>query len=161
MNRKLAVIASIACGLAIVCIAVRGAGTNAAEEAAIRQIIAGGKRPALTADSIFWSGAYKRPVIGAEKPVPYDGPLGVANRVPGSQRTKTDVIRLVVSESGDMAYEYSKGTLEYDIKSGAHIKFDTGALTVWQKEDGQWKIAAQFVRPYDTPFAPSTDAAKQ
>jgi len=39
--------------------------------------------------------------------------------------------------------------LEYDLGSGEHVSFDTGILRVWQKQGGEWKIAAFFVRPYD------------
>jgi hypothetical protein len=39
--------------------------------------------------------------------------------------------------------------VEYDLKSGEHIRFDRGILRVWQKQNGEWKGAAQFARPYD------------
>ncbi len=161
MNRKLVVVAFlIVCALGVAGIAVRGAGTNAAEEAAIRKIIASGRPPVLP-DAVFWSGAYKRPTVGDEKPEPFGTQTSITNRVPGSQRTTTSVIRIVISDSGDLAYEYSKGTLDFDIKSGEHFHADTGLLRVWQKEDGQWKVAAQFVRPYDLPFSHDPADAKQ
>src|SRR5688500_14568148 len=77
-----------------------------ADEKAIRDQIAlldSGKPPAYTEDSIFWSGAYKRPVVGREKPVPT--PV-TENRV-GPTKPKTTVRRIEVSQSGDMAYEFS------------------------------------------------------
>jgi ketosteroid isomerase-like protein len=158
MNRKLTVIAFSVCALAAACgcIAVRGAGTNATEEAAIRKIIAAqdaGTRAAALPDGIFWSGAYMRPIVGGEKPDLRPGPLGVANRVPGSQKVKTEVIRVVVSDSGDLAYEYGRVGLEFDRKDGGHAHIDAGQLVIWQKQDGQWKVAAAFQFPYDQQFA--------
>lgn len=68
------------------------------------------------------------------------------------------MIRIVVSNSRDLAYEYSEEVEDFDLKSGEHVhSHQRGLLTVWQKENGQWKIAAEFIRPYDAPFAPSTD----
>ncbi|HUB63298.1 MAG TPA: hypothetical protein VL996_02465 [Methylocella sp.] len=163
MNRKLAVVASIVCGLAIACIAVRGAGTNATEEAAIRKLIAAqdaGMPAPYLPDRVFWSGAYMRPVAGNETPDPRTGSRGIANRVPGSQKDQTEVIRIVVSDNADMAYEYSKAGLDFDLKSGGHVHIDAGRLRIWQKQDGQWKVAAIFQFPYDIPFA-EPDGAKQ
>ena len=47
------------------------AGNNATEEAAIRKLIAAADNtstpPPRMSDAVFWSGAYKKPVIGEEK----------------------------------------------------------------------------------------------
>jgi ketosteroid isomerase-like protein len=59
------------------------------------------------------------------------------------------VIRIIVADSRDLAYEYSKANLGFDLKSGQHIQFDTGVLRVWQKQDGAWRVGAQFIRPYE------------
>jgi hypothetical protein len=135
---------------------LRGAGRDAAEEAAIRTIIAahdqkggGGLEgvPQL-ADRVIWTGAEKRPMVGDEK-----GELlstsSAPNRVPGHTTIKTEPIRLVVADSRDLAYEYGKVTTEFDLKSGEHVKLEAGMLRVWQKQDGSWKEAAVFTRPYD------------
>jgi hypothetical protein len=159
MNRQIALAAVIAMALlGVISSGLRGAGTNAADEAAIRKLIAaydepGGntKAPRL-ADGIFWSGAFKRPFIAPEKGEPFGGPFTVQDRVPGSQKSKTQPIRIVIADSRDLAYEYSKGTLEYDMKNGQHRSLDHGILRVWQKQGGDWKIAATFMRPYDEGF---------
>jgi ketosteroid isomerase-like protein len=138
---------------------VRGAGSNAAEEAAIRKLIVAGDQggtepgPHLP-DVILWNAVYKRPTVGNEKREPFSGPTAVENRVPGSQKVKTEPIRIVIADSRDLAYEYSKGTVEFDLKSGEHVSFDRGLLRVWQKQGGDWKVAAAFYRPYDTAFLP-------
>jgi hypothetical protein len=133
---------------------IQGAGRNAAEEAAIRKQIAAldtgaSRREVSLPDDVFWSGAYKRPVVGSQAAEPIGGERSPANRVPGSQRNKTEVIKIIVADSGDLAYEYSSGTLEFDLKSGQHTKMEEGILRVWQKQNGNWKVAAFFVQPYD------------
>ena len=122
-----------------------------ADEAAIRAIVESPKRPAYAARNVFWSGALKRPVVdnGVSDPYPESG---IGKRK--NQKTTTKVERLEVATAGDMAWEYSTATLEYDLSdSPKHEKFDTALLRVWKKEGGHWKVAATFVRPLDTPFA--------
>lgn len=161
MNRQIALAAGLAVALLVVVSSgLRGAGTNAADEAAIRKLIAGAdeaggnaKVPRL-ANVIFWSGAYKRPFAAPEKGEPFSATdTAVQDRVPGSQKSKTEPLRIVIADSHDLAYEYSKSILEFDMKSGRHVNLNTGILRVWQKEGGEWKIAANFARPYDAPFA--------
>jgi hypothetical protein len=132
---------------------LRGAGTNAVDEASIRKLIAdndkaGSARMPSLSNHIFWSGAYKRPIVDMEK-----GELtredAAENRINGSEKSKTNPIRIVVSDSRDMAYEYSKDILEYDLKNGKHMSFTLGLLRVWQKQGGEWKEAAVFSRPYE------------
>jgi hypothetical protein len=137
---------------------LHAADMKTADEAAVRKQIEAydnrkpgeGSTMALP-DQVFWSGAYKRPVIRPENPTPRTGNRGIENRVPGSQKSKTVPIRIVISDSGDLAYEYSKSTLEFDLKSGGHTVLETGTLRVWQKRDGQWKSAAHFNFAYDEP----------
>jgi len=156
MNRNFVVVALVIGFMAIASSGVRGAGRNADEEAAIRMLIAahdqkggGGLEgvPQL-ADRVIWTGAEKRPMVGDEK-----GELlstsSVPNRVPGHTTIKTEPIRIVVADSRDLAYEYGKVTTEFDLKSGEHVKLEAGMLRVWQKQDGNWKEAAVFTRPYD------------
>jgi ketosteroid isomerase-like protein len=60
---------------------------------------------------------------------------------------KTTPQRIEVSQATDMAYEYSTFVLSFDDDAGHHQ--NTGALLrVWKQEQGTWKIAAQFMRPY-------------
>jgi ketosteroid isomerase-like protein len=119
-----------------------------ADEKAIRDLIAAddsGKPRSLTADSIFWSGAYKRPSVrGQEKPEPMPGLEGRA-----STKQKTKVRRIEVSKSGDMAYEFSDAEVTVEDKSGQTRSFMASLLRVWKKVDGQWQIAAHFQRPHE------------
>ncbi len=156
MHRLLAVIGLTAGLIALACFSMRGAGTNADEEAAIRKIIAahdqkggGGLEgvPQL-ADRVIWTGSAKRPMVGDEKEELLST-SSVPNRAPGHTTIKTEPIRIVIADSRDLAYEYGKVTTDFDLKSGEHVKLEAGLLRVWQKQDGGWKQAAVFTRPYD------------
>jgi ketosteroid isomerase-like protein len=119
-----------------------------AEEAAIRALIVPVGNPPHTADVITWTGVLKRPRVGSEAPNMYPD-AGVERRT--NQKTSWRVQRLEVAASGDIAWEFSYTTLEYD-KDSRHVSFDTGVLRVWKKVDGKWNVAASFMRPLDQPF---------
>jgi ketosteroid isomerase-like protein len=121
-----------------------------ADEAAIRALIARGGNPPHTTDIVMWTGVLKRPRMGSEPAQMYPD-AGVERRT--NQKTSYRVQRLEVAASGDMAWEFSYGTLEYD-KDSRHVSFDTGGLRVWKKVDGKWSVAANFMRPLDQPFVP-------
>ena len=140
------------------CVSVRSAFTQpqpeqSDDEAAIRRVIAGserGQRVPTTADAIFWSGAFQKPVIGDEKPVEVVSPRSPSKRVPGSARGKSTIVRLEVAKAGDMAYEFSTGDLGFKLQDGSDVSLSTSLLRVWRKEGGQWKVAAWFARPHET-----------
>jgi len=98
--------------------------------------------------SVFWSGAYQRPVMEGEQAIPRQPqpgrPGAIEERVPNSQKTRTTVRRIVVTEASDMAYEYSDSNLTVDLKAGGQVSIQTFVLRVWQKDAGQWKVAAVF-----------------
>ena len=133
------------------------ASSAGSDDAEIRELIARydrGEVVARTNDVVFWSGVYKYPTIGQEKgeQIPTDRQPSL--RVPGSQRTRTTVVRIELSSARDLAYEFSNSTLSFDLKSGTKEEIPTSTLRVWKKEGGQWKIAAMFVRPhYQEPAA--------
>jgi ketosteroid isomerase-like protein len=126
-----------------------------AEEGTIRALIEKGSNSRLpfTEDGIFWSGAYKRPTVGSQRAerFPEDSQEKRKN-----QKGSTKLERLEVAASGDVAWEFSYGTLEFDVDEtpSRHVSFETATLRVWKKMDGQWKVAAVFARPLDVPFAP-------
>ena len=122
-----------------------------AEEAAIRALIANPQQIKYTDDRIFWSGAYKRPIVGATKGESFsDAALGQRR----NQINHTAVQRIEVAASGDMAYEFSNGKLEFDLEgpSKEHVAFETASIRVWKKVAGEWKVAVMFVRPLEVPF---------
>jgi ketosteroid isomerase-like protein len=121
------------------------------EEAAIRAAIASGQAK-TTDDEIVWTGAYERPFVRPNKGVEVPG-SDVSKR--RNEKHTTDVQRIEVAESGDLAYEYSFSTLEYDLPGPPqqHVAFKTGLLRVWKKVNGDWNLAAVFARPLDSQCA--------
>ena len=150
--RRSATIATLSFGIFVTVVSPAGAAADrAGDEAAIRGLIAqldAGKQVPRTAKRVFWSGAFERPVLDGETAIPRKDDAGIENRVPDSQRSQTTVRRVVVSDAGDMAYEYSAASLSFDLKSGKHVSFTNSSLRVWQKESGQWKLAASFSFPH-------------
>ena len=97
-------------------------------------------------DAFFFSGSHDAPVIGkVEKEVD-------ATKVEAEMPRKNPVAelrpqRIVSSESGDMAYEYGRGDVSFDLpKLGEHASFQVGYLRVWRRIDGECKVAALMVR---------------
>jgi hypothetical protein len=123
-----------------------------AEEAAIRALIDKGGVP-RTEDSIGWSGAIERPTLGSQRGDPF--PEAKVDKRK-NQKSTFKVERLEGAASGDMAWEFSYGKLEYDLDESPvrHVGFETARLDVWKKVNGQWKVAASFQRPLDQPFVP-------
>ena len=103
-----------------------------------------------TEDSFFWSGAYDKPLIG--KTEQNSG----AKRQEAAEPRKNEATadhpqRIVVAKSGDMAYEYGSGNMNYDEqKSGKHVSFQTAYLRVWKSVEGECKVAAFMIRPIES-----------
>lgn len=133
--------------------AVTAGQAQSADEKQIRALIAAeetGKRPARTADRIFWSGAYRRPTVGDERGEETPGEGQLANRIPKSETSKTTIRRIEIAKSNDFAYEFSDAVLSFDLKNGQRMSVPRSVLRVWKKEDGEWKEAAVFTRGHDT-----------
>jgi ketosteroid isomerase-like protein len=99
----------------------------------------------FTEDSIFVSGAYPRPLIGRAAREQAQSSRRITNR-----SIKDEVVRLVVSQSGDMAEEFANFTLSFDNPDKTHVSFNGSYLRVWRKKDGQWKVDAFFARPNES-----------
>jgi ketosteroid isomerase-like protein len=138
---------SMSCALGVLGVAALGAQSGGSDETAIRAAIAELPRADLeTADSIFFSGALMRPFIrGQGKPEPSTRGQAV---VPGSDRVETRVRRIEVAASGDMAFEFSDGTINRRVRAAdgreQPATFENSTLRVWRKVDGRWLVAAHF-----------------
>ena len=145
-----AVICTLLSLLGVPCLRAAGSKT---EEAAIRAAIAN-EHTKNTDDEILWTGAFERPFVRPDKGVETPG-ADLSKR--SNQKITADVQRVEVAASGDLAYEFSYGTVEYDSPSSPprHVTFRTGLLRVWKKDDGDWKVAAFFMHPLDTPCMPA------
>lgn len=95
-----------------------------------------------TADSIYVSGAFPRPMIGHA----VQEALG-SRKDRSNESRKGEVVRLVISQSGDMAEEFGNFTLSFDQPDKKHISFDGSYLRVWRKINGEWLEDAFFARP--------------
>ena len=95
-----------------------------------------------TEDSIFVSGAYPRPMVGHAA----QEALG-SSKDRSNESRKGEVVRLVISHSGDMAEEFGNFTLSFDQPDKKHISFDGSYLRVWRKIKGEWLEDAFFARP--------------
>ncbi|ERR1700721_2884283 len=124
------------------------------DEAAIRAAIASGHAK-HTDDEILWTGIYERPFVLPNEGV--EAPSMERSKRSNEKITTDDVQRVEVAASGDLAYEFSYGTVEFDWPGSPprHVAFKTGLLRVWKKEGGDWKVAAFFIRPLDTPCMPA------
>jgi len=123
-----------------------------ANEKQIRDLITAevnGKAPPRTQDRIFWSAAYRRPVVGNERGEEIPRERQPSNRIPGSQRTNTTIRRIEIAKSGDLAYEFSDSELSFEVKGGKRVSLPTSSLRVWRKEAGQWRVAAHFAMTHD------------
>ena len=98
-----------------------------------------------TEDSIFVSGAFPHPMIGHA----VEEALGSRKDRPNESR-KGEVVRLVISQSGDMAEEFGNFTLSFDQPDKKHISFDGSYLRVWRKINGEWLEDAFFARPNES-----------
>jgi ketosteroid isomerase-like protein len=129
-----------------------------AEEAAIRKLIANPQQMIYSDDVVFWTGAYKRPSIGRHTGEPFSA-TSLSQRK--NQTDRFDVQCLEVAMSGDMAYEYSCGKLEFDTgdEPAGHIVIQQGIVRVWKKLNGEWKVVVAFIRPLDQPFDHSAPVA--
>ena len=99
-----------------------------------------------TPDAIFWSGAYSKPIRRSDSEA---STRSVLIGAPGRKNVEaTDSPeKIVVSQGGDMAYEYGTFKLKFDDNVGHH-DLQGALLRVWQKIGGEWKIVAHFQRPY-------------
>jgi hypothetical protein len=134
--------------LLVVPIAVKAQG-SACSEQTIRDAVQN-KTIKYTDDNFFWSGAYDKPMIGRAEQEEGRKKLGAEE----PRKNEVDVDhpqRVVVSKSGDMAYEYGGGELSFDEqKTGKHVSFQVGYLRVWKSVDGQCKVAATMVKPIES-----------
>ena len=96
-----------------------------------------------TEDSVFVSGAFPRPMIGRAA----QEAAGLPPRDRSNVSRKSDVVRLVISQSGDMAEEFGNFTMSFDQPDKTHISFDGSYLRVWRKINGEWLEDAFFARP--------------
>ena len=118
------------------------------DEKAIRSLIhqenEGKQAIKYTNESIFVSGVYPRPVIGSRD-------SETVNREVMSKRSNVsrqdETVRLVISKSRDIAYEYGNFKMSFDDAEKRKISFSGSYLRVWRKAGGEWRVDALFAKP--------------
>ena len=121
------------------------------DERQIRELIAAddaGQDIPRIRERIYWLESYKRPIVDEQRPDEIPDERASINRIPESAKRQTRIRRIEVSKSGDLAYEFNDGEQSYQLTNGKRVWYMRSALRVWKKEDGQWKVAAYFVRPH-------------
>jgi ketosteroid isomerase-like protein len=99
-----------------------------------------------TDDVYFFSGALDKPVVGVSAREKAGVPIAASRKNENQGSHKPD--RIVVSPSGDMAYEYGTSHMSFDSKKeGKHVDFTAAYLSVWKAVDGKCKLAAQMAEP--------------
>ena len=99
----------------------------------------------MTDDMYFFSGALEKPVIGKSEGDKASSEVDAERK---STKYTTTVDRIVIPQSGDMAYEYGTSRVMFDeVKSGKHHDFTAAYLRVWKAADGSCKIAAAMFQP--------------
>jgi hypothetical protein len=98
-----------------------------------------------TEDSIFVSGAFPHPMIGHA----VEEALG-SRKDRSNESRNGEVVRLVISQSRDMAEEFGNFTLSFDQPDKKRISFDGSYLRVWRKINGEWLEDAFLARPNES-----------
>jgi ketosteroid isomerase-like protein len=135
-------------------VGLRAEDARSADEKVLRGLIEkeikGERLPytAYTEDTVFWSGAYHRPLEGRKHMEAVRKGRRAASKRTNERRTR-DVKKLVMAQSSDLAYEYSDYTLEFDEPDGRRFHVKGSYVRVWRKEDGQWKVALWFGQPHE------------
>ena len=76
-----------------------------------------------TDESIFVSGAYPRPTIGNKQSAEHKQINEQMKKERLNFATDTRIERLVISQAGDMAYEFGNSNLSWDTPEKKHISF--------------------------------------
>ena len=126
-------------------------GTSGGAEAAIRKIVAAenqGQPAPQMANRIFRSDAYKEPAVNGRRAVPATTTIGSPPEAGVFQKIVRTPVRIVVADSGDLAYEYEAAVLTITLTDGTSRTNDVSLIRVWQKDHGEWKLAVDFAAPY-------------
>lgn len=71
---------------------------------------------------------------------------GAGPNVP-NPATHERIVRLVVAQSGELAYEYGDYSQGFAAPDSKAQPFGGAYLRVWRKQGGEWLVDAAFIRP--------------
>ena len=102
--------------------------------------------PDIASDDIYVNSQNSdKPIVGLDKVIQFRNQqlAGRKNNLPA----KFEPERVVTSKNSNMAYEYGKAHVEYDMATtGQHVSYDLDYLRVWKVEGKVCKLAASFSR---------------
>jgi hypothetical protein len=114
-----------------------------------------------TEDSFFWSGAYDKPLIGRAAQETGDKQRQAEAPRKNEAHPAEQPEKIEVSKSGDMAYEYGKGSMSFDsVKEGKHVSFQAAYLRVWKAANGECRVAATMFHPIESSIKETPIASK-
>ena len=120
------------------------------DEQTIRNLIAQeneGKNVIQSTDSIvFVAGPFPRPLVGKMNPE-RQAISDSISKVRSNSTYKREVVRLVVAKSGDIAYEFGNGVINYVNPQKEPVVVNNSYVRTWKKVNGQWMVDIAFYRP--------------
>ena len=114
-----------------------------------------------TEDLIFVSGAYPRPLIGRKEFEAARPPAQEIAKLRPNEKSHHEVLRLVVSESKDMAYEFGNYTISWDGGDSKRTGVEGSYVRIWRKQDGVWKREVHFAKPNEDTKPKASRAAEK
>jgi hypothetical protein len=135
--------------------ALASAGKPASDDEAIRasiQAIDEGNDPSLTDDPILFSGVNDKPLVGKEVEKFHATEGKKLKEERKNLKRETKVRRLVIAQSGDIAYEFSDFTMSWDSADKGHVTINGSIMRAWKKtkHTNDWQLDMTFARPYGT-----------
>ena len=102
--------------------------------------------PDIGADDIYVNSQNSdKPIVGLDKVIQFRNQQLAGRK--NNQPAKFDPERIVTSKNSNMAYEYGKAHVEYDLATtGEHVSYDVDYLRVWKVDGKVCKLAASFSR---------------
>jgi hypothetical protein len=103
--------------------------------------------PKRTENFIYATGRTPRPLIGRKELETFEQSLkpNTASKIL-KRSTKTEMKRLVVAQSGDLAYDFGDVVFTDETVEGKVTSFNSSYLRTWRKIKGEWLVDAIFVR---------------
>lgn len=113
----------------------------------VRLALEGKQAIETTDNAIFVSGPLPRPAIGKKDREQFKPIIDEIAKNRPNQKRESEIVRLVVSESKDMAYEFGNHKISWDAPDKSRTGFEGSYLRVWRKIGDVWKVDAFFARP--------------
>jgi hypothetical protein len=102
--------------------------------------------PDIAADDVYVNSQNSdKPIVGLDKVIVFRNQQLAGRK--NNQPARFDPERVVTSKNSNMAYEYGKAHVEYDMATtGQHVSYELDYLRVWKVEGKVCKLAASFSR---------------